>query len=58
MPLFQPILSRLEECMKDHNRARLRHRAIVVVAHDRVDRLAADTGWRPPVRLVYREASR
>lgn len=56
MPLFSPILAKLDDYAKDHKRARLRHRAITIVAQDRVDRMAADTGWRPPVRLVYRKA--
>lgn len=57
MPLFSPILRSLEEHIKETRRSRLRHRAMVVVAQDRVDRLEASTGWRPAVNIVYRNSA-
>lgn len=48
MPLFRPILTRLDRHIKGTRRAKLRARARHVIAQDRADRLAAVTGWLPP----------
>lgn len=58
MPPFRPLLGKLEAYIKESRRARLRHRTITIIAQDRVDRLAATTGWRPPHGVTGQGAPR
>ncbi|QFU01238.1 hypothetical protein FIU83_06260 [Halomonas sp. THAF5a] len=48
MPLFSRVLGQLEEHIKQSRRARLRYRTMVVIAQDRVDRLAVTSEQDAP----------